>query len=210
MPPPILRAFRARNYRLFFAGQGISLIGTWMQSVAVSWLLYRLTDSPFLLGTLGFAAQAPILLLAPMTGVLADRWPLRRVLVITQALALVQAAVLAVLTLAGYVAPWHLLVLSIVLGAINAFDMPARQAFVPQTVEHLDDLGNAIALNSFLMNGARLVGPTLAGVLIAAIGEGLCFGVNAASYVAVVAALLAMRVKPHAAAARGRSRPGFP
>ncbi len=203
--PPVLRAFRARNYRLFFMGQGISLIGTWMQSVAAGWLLYRLTNSPFLLGALGFAAQAPILVLAPLTGVLADRWPLRRVLVITQLLALVQAAALAVLTLTGHVAAWHLLVLSIVLGVINAFDMPARQAFVPQTVEHLDDLGNAIALNSFLMNGARLVGPTLAGVLIAAIGEGPCFGVNAVSYVAVVAALLAMRVKPHTAAPRGRS-----
>ena len=196
----ILRALRYRNCRLFFGGQGISLIGTWMQSVALSWLVYRLTGSAFLLGAVGFAGQIPILLLAPVAGVLADRWPLRRVLVLTQSAALLQAATLALLTLTGAINVWQIMLLSTLMGVINAFDMPVRQAFVVQMVEQIEDLGNAIALNSFLVNGARLLGPSLAGVLIAAIGEGHCFLLNAVSYVAVIIALLAMRLAP-------RSRP---
>jgi MFS family permease len=195
---------RARNYRLFFLGQGISLVGTWMQSVALSWLVYRLTGSGLMLGLVGFAGQIPVLVLAPLAGVLADRWRLRRVLVITQSLALAQATVLAVLTLTGQIGPGLILALSAVLGIVNAFDMPTRQAFVVQMIEDPADLGNAIALNSFLVNGARLVGPSLAGVLIAAIGEGPCFSLNAISYVAVIAALLAMRLVPRAAVRAAR------
>ena len=170
-----------------------------MQSVALSWLIYRLTGSALLLGTVGFAGQIPILLLTPFAGVLADRWPLRRLVVATQSLALVQAALLAVLTLTKVIAVWHIIALSAVMGIINAFDMPARQAFVAQMVEAPEDLGNAIALNSFLVNGARLVGPSLAGLLIAWVGEGQCFVINAISYIAVIVALLAMTVKPFTA-----------
>ncbi len=200
-----LRALRSRNYRLFFGGQGVSLIGTWMQSVALGWLVYRLTNSAVLLGVTAFAGQVPVLLLAPLTGVFADHWPLRRLLVVTQSVALLQALVLAVLTLSGSVTPAAIIVLSAVLGTVNAFDMPARQAFVIQMLEDPADLGNAIALNSLLVNGARLVGPSLAGLLIAALGEGPCFLLNAISYVGVVIALLAMRLAPRAA--RGAARP---
>ncbi len=188
------RALRHRNYRLFFAGQGISLIGTWMQRIALSWLVYRLTGSALLLGVVGFVGQVPILALAPLAGVLADRWSLRRVLVLTQVVALVQAALLAVLTATGMITYGQLLVLAIALGVINAFDMPVRQAFVVEMVDRPEDLGNAIALNSFLVNGAQLLGPALAGVLIATVGEALCFSLNAVSYFAVIAALAAMRV----------------
>jgi MFS family permease len=200
-PPRTLRALRHPNYRLFFFGQGISMVGTWMQSVALSWLVYRLTGSALLLGTVGFTLQIPVLLLAPLAGVLADRWSLRRVLVLTQSLALAQATALALLTLTGAVSVWHVLVLSAFMGVVNAFDMPVRQAFVVQMVDQPEDLGNAIALNSFLVNGARLIGPSLAGLVIAEIGEGACFLLNAVSYVAVIAALLAMTVKPRAAGA---------
>lgn len=200
-----MRALRSRNYRLFFAGQGISLIGTWMQMVAVGWLVYRLTNSPLLLGLTGFAGQIPVLLLAPLGGVVADQWPLRRLLVITQTLCLVQALLLAGLTLSGTISPAAIIVLSAFLGIINALDMPVRQAFVVEMLADPADLGNAIALNSLLVNGARLVGPALAGVLIAALGEGLCFLLNGISYIAVIAALLAMRVPVRPA--RGAIRP---
>lgn len=201
----LVRALRSRNYRLFFAGQGISLIGTWMQMVAVGWLVYRLTNSPLLLGLTGFAGQIPVLLLAPLGGVVADQWPLRRLLVITQTLCLVQAFFLAGLTLLGTISPAAIIALSAFLGIINALDMPVRQAFVVEMLADPADLGNAIALNSLLVNGARLVGPALAGVLIAALGEGLCFLLNGISYIAVIAALLAMRVP--ARPARGAIRP---
>ena len=188
---------RNRNYRLFFGGQGISLIGTWMQSVALSWLVYRLTGSALLLGTVGFVTQIPILVFSPVAGVLADRWPLRRVLVLTQSLAAVQALVLAGLTLTGLINVWEILVLGTVLGLVNALDMPIRQTFVIQMVDRPDDLGNAIALNSLLVNGARLIGPSIAGLVIAALGEGVCFLLNALSYSAVILALWAMRLPPH-------------
>jgi MFS family permease len=188
----MLRALRHRNYRLFFGGQGISLVGTWMQSVALSWLVYRLTGSAVLLGTVGFIGQIPTLVLGPLAGVIADRAPLRAMLIGTQTAALIQASVLAVLTLNGWITVGQILALSLAAGLINAFDMPTRQAFVVEMVTDPADLGNAIALNSFLVNGARLIGPSLAGLLIAALGEGLCFLLNALSYVAVIAALLAM------------------
>ncbi len=193
---PWLRALRHRNYRLFFGGQSVSLIGTWMQSVAVSWLVLRLTDSPLVLGQVGFAAQIPVLLLGPLAGIVADHWPLRAVLIGMQSAALVQASVLAALTLSHTITVWHVIGLSLLLGTINAFDMTARQAFVVQMVDRPEDLSNAIALNSTLMNGTRLIGPSIAGVVISAIGEGLCFLLNAISYIGVIAALLAMRTPP--------------
>jgi MFS family permease len=190
------RALGSRNYRLFFAGQGISLIGTWMQQVAMIWLVYRLTHSAFLLGVVGFAGQIPTFLLAPFTGVLADRWNRHRTIVVTQTLALLQAATLAILVLTETAQVWHLVVLAVVLGTINALDMPVRQSFIVQMIERKEDLGNAIALNSAMVTATRLLGPSIAGILIGAFGEGICFLVNAISYVAVIAALLAMRVAP--------------
>ncbi|NLI11561.1 MFS transporter [Pelotomaculum propionicicum] len=191
----ILRALGSRNYRLFFGGQGISLIGTWMQIIAMSWLVYRLTDSPLLLGVIGFTGQIPSFVLAPLAGVLADRRDRRRILIVTQTLAMVQAFIVAGLTLTGIIAVWHLVVLSLFLGIVNAFDIPSRQSLVVKMVENKEDLPNAIALNSFLFNGARLVGPTMAGILIALLGEGMCFLLNGLSYIAVIAALLAMRLE---------------
>ena len=203
----LLRALRSRNYRLFFGGQGISLIGTWMQTLAQGWLVYRLTHSATMLGTVGFVGQIPTLLVAPLAGVLADRWRLHRVLLVTQTLAMLQALVFAGLTLSGHIAVWHIVVLALCLGTINAFDMPTRQAFVVEMVETPADLPNAIALNSFLVNGARLLGPSIAGVLVGLFGEGVCFLLNGASYVAVLIALLA-----HAPDAEGAPRriPGTP
>jgi MFS family permease len=191
-----LRTLRYRNYRLFFGGQGISLIGTWMQRIAMSWLVYRLTNSVFLLGIVAFLGQIPTFVLSPLAGVMADRWNRRRVLVITQTLSMVQALVLAVLVLTGTVQIWHIMLLAILLGLVNALDVPARQAFVVEMIEKREDLVNAIALNSALFNGARLLGPSIAGVLIAAVGEGWCFLLNGLSYIAVIAALVAMRIHP--------------
>jgi len=190
------RALRHRNFRLFFAGQSLSLVGTWMQRIALGWLIYRLTDSAFLLGLVGFAGQIPTFLLAPVAGVLADRYDRHRMLLLTQTLAMVQALVLAALVLTGHVAVWHLVVLAVALGAINGFDMPTRQSFMVEMVDDRADLGNAIVLNSTMVNGARLVGPTVAGLLVAAAGEGVCFLVNGLSYLAVIASLLAMRTVP--------------
>jgi MFS family permease len=192
----LLRALHSRNYRLFVAGQGISLIGTWMQQVAMSWLVYRLTGSAMLLGIVGFTGQIPSFLLAPVAGVLADRWEKRRLLFATQTLALIQAALLSVIVLTGVVQIWHNVLLSLFLGMINAFDIPVRQSFVVQMVDSPEDLSNAIALNSSMVHGARLIGPTIAGLLVAVVGEGVCFAVNSASYLAVIAALAAMRVAP--------------
>jgi MFS family permease len=190
----LLRAFRYRNYRLFFGGQGISLVGTWMQQIAMSWLVYRLTDSTFLLGFIGFAGQVPTFLLASVAGVFADRWDRRKLLVLTQALAMLQAFLLAFLTFMGHIAVWHLVILSVFLGLINALDIPVRQSFVIDLVENKDDLGNAIALNSVMFNGARLVGPSIAGLLISIVGEATCFFLNGISFLAIVIALLAMNV----------------
>lgn len=188
-----LRALRHRNYRLFFIGQLISLIGTWMQMVAQSWLVYRLTGSSLLLGTVGFASQIPVFLLAFLGGAAADRYNRHRVVIATQAAAMVLAFALSILTLTGAVQVWHIVVLAALLGVVNAFDMPARQAFVVALVEK-DDLMNAIALNSSIFNGARVLGPSIAGVVIAAIGEGWCFFANGVSYIAVITCLLLMKV----------------
>jgi MFS family permease len=192
----VFRALSHRNYRLFFGGQSISLVGTWMQRIAMGWLVYRLTNSPFLLGLVGFTGQIPTFLFAPLGGVLGDRWDRRRTLVITQTLATLQAGVLAALTMTGVVAVWHIVLLSIFLGLVNACDIPVRQSFVVEMIEDRRDLGNAIALNSSMVNGARLLGPSIAGILIAVVGEGVCFLLNAVSYLAVIWALLAMRTRP--------------
>jgi MFS family permease len=189
------RAFRHRNFQLYFIGMLISVIGTWMQSVAQSWLVYRLTDSPFLLGLTGFAGQIPVFVLAPFGGVVADRYSRHKIIVLTQTLSLVQAGLLAWLTLTGAVTVNAILVLALMLGAINAFDMPARQAFLIELVGK-DELMNAIALNSSMFNGARIVGPALAGAIVALVGEGQCFLLNAVSFIAVIAGLLAMRLEP--------------
>jgi len=194
----MVRALRHRNYRLFFSGQTVSLVGTWMTRIAASWLVYRLTGSALLLGLVGFAGQIPSFLLAPFAGVLVDRWNRHRLLVVTQVLAMVQSAALAGLTLAGVINIWHVLSLSLFQGVINAFDMPARQAFVVEMVEKREDLSNAIALNSSMVNAARLVGPSVGGVIIAAVGEGWCFALDAVSYLAVIASLLLMRIAPRA------------
>ncbi|MDT8068258.1 MAG: MFS transporter [Terriglobia bacterium] len=190
----IARALRHRNYRLFFGGQGISLIGTWMTRVATGWLVYRLTDSAFLLGLVSFASQIPILILGPFAGVWVDRLNRHRVLVITQILSMVESFALAALALPGIITVTEIILLNLFQGCVNAFDMPARQAFVIEMVEDRADLPNAIALNSSLVNGARLIGPSVAGLLIAAFGEGYCFLLDGISYIAVIISLLAMTV----------------
>src|SRR6202789_4981 len=190
------RALRHRNFRLFFVGQSISLIGTWMTRVATSWLVYRLTGSALLLGLIGFAGQIPTFLLAPFAGVLVDRLDRRKMLVWTQALAGLQSLALAGLTIGKVINIHEILWLSVMQGLINAFDMPGRQAFLVQMVEDKRDLGNAIALNSSMVNMARLVGPSLAGLVIGAFGEGYCFLVDGLSYLAVIASLALMRIKP--------------
>jgi MFS family permease len=188
------RALRHRNFRLFFGGQSISLIGTWMTRVATSWLVYRLTGSALLLGTVSFAGQIPMFLFALFAGVWVDRLNRRQVLLWTQALSMVQSLLLAAMTLSGRITiPW-ILALSVAQGVINAFDMPARQAFMVQMVEDRADLSNAIAINSSMVNMARLIGPSLAGLLIAATSEGWCFLIDGVSYIAVIASLLAMRL----------------
>lgn len=190
----IVRALRHRNYRLFFGGQGISLIGTWMTRVATGWLVYRLTGSAFLLGLVSFAGQIPVLFLGPFAGVWVDRWNRHRVLLVTQTLSMLQSFGLAALALAKIITVNEMILLNLFQGAVNAFDMPARQAFVIEMVEQPEDLGNAIALNSSLVNAARLIGPSIAGLLIALVGEGYCFLVDGISYLAVIASLLAMVV----------------
>ena len=191
----ILRSLRHRNYRLFFMGQGVSLIGTWMQSVAMSWLAYRMTNSPLFLGIIAFSGQAPIFFLAPFAGVIADRINRHHIIIATQVAAMAQALVLALLVFTGHVAEWHLIAMSVVIGLINAFEIPTRQAFVYELVDSPENLPNAIALNSFIFNGARLIGPSLAGLIIYLVGEGPCFLINAVSYLAVLIALLMMRLK---------------
>jgi MFS family permease len=223
-PPPlsgqgILRSLRHRNFRLFFIGQGISLIGTWMQQVAMGWLVYQMStamvrgaspeeknaEAAFRLGVVTFASQIPSFLLIPFIGVFLDHWNRHRVVITTQCLAMIQAAMLTALVFAGTVEYWHVIALSVFLGCVNAFDMPGRQAFLPEMLESKEDLSNAIALNSSLFNGARLVGPMLAGFLIALLGVATCFLLNTLSYVAVLIALLAMQI-PRRDSARHRSR----
>ena len=194
------RALRHRNFRLFFGGQLVSLIGTWMQSVALSWLIYRLTGSAGLLGAVSFASQIPVFLLAAVGGMVADRYPRRTVLVITQTTAMLLAGTLAAVTLLEGVRVWHVFAIGAALGIVNAFDIPVRQAFVVEMVERADIM-NAIALNSAMFNGARIVGPAVAGIVVASVGEGWCFFGNAVSYLAVIAGLLRMRI-PYAATTR--------
>ena len=191
--PAALRALRGRTYRLFISGQLVSLIGTWMQTVAQSWLVYRMTGSPAMLGLIGFAGQIPVFVLAPLGGVFADRLNRHGILVITQTTMMILALTLAALTLMGVVRIWQIFVLASLLGVANAFDIPARQAFIVQMVGR-EDLVNAIALNSSMVNGARMVGPAVAGIVVAEVGEGWCFLLNGLSYVAVITALLRMRI----------------
>lgn len=192
--PGIGRALRSRNYRLFFSGQSVSLVGTWITRIATSWLVYRLTNSALLLGLVGFASQVPTLLLAPIAGVIVDRTDKHRLLVWTQVLSALQSAALAALAFTGVISVAWVLILQIVQGMINAFDTPARQAFVVQMVEDRADLPNAIALNSTMVNGSRIIGPSIGGIIIAAVGESWCFAIDAISYVAVIISLLLMRV----------------
>ena len=192
----IIRSFKYRNYRLFFAGQSISLVGTWMERLAIGWLAYKLKDSALILGLVAFAGQIPALFLMPLGGVLADRYNRHKVLIITQTLAMLQAIVLSILVFKGHVTIWHLMMLNFSLGIINSVDMPTRQAFVIEMIGNKDDLSNAIALNSSMVNFARLAGPTLAGIIVAAFGEGMCFLINAISYLAVITSLLLMKITP--------------
>jgi MFS family permease len=191
-----VRALGHRNYRLFFSGQSVSLIGTWLTRVATSWLVYRLTGSAELLGLIGFCGLAPTFFLAPLAGVYVDRRSRHRILVVTQVLSMMQSFALAVLTLLHLITVAEIAALQLLQGLINAFDTPARQAFVVEMIEDRADLPNAIALNSSMFNGARLVGPSVAGILIAAVGEGGCFLIDGISYLAVIASLVAMRLRP--------------
>jgi MFS family permease len=209
----MFRSFRHRNFALFFSGQIISLVGTWMQSVAQSWLVYRLTQSSALLGMVVFASMIPSFVLAPFGGLVADRFDRRRILVTTQSLAMILALVLAGLTIGGVVRVWEIIVLATLLGIVNAFDIPTRQAFVVEIVGR-EDMSNAIALNSSMFNGARVVGPAVAGIVVAAIGEGWCFLLNGLSYIAVIIGLLLMKLAPLVRAseresALGRIAAGF-
>lgn len=189
------RALRNRNYRLFFFGQCISLTGNWIQQVAMNWLVYSLTKSPLLMGVIMFSGSVPSLFLSPFIGVFIDRINKYRTSIILQTLFLIETFIIAILTLMGIIKVWHIIILSISMGITNAFDMPLRQAFVVQLIDRNEDLGNAISLNSSSINLALLIGPAIAGVLIAGFGEGICFLINSFSYMAAIAALLAMRIK---------------
>ncbi len=190
----IFRSLRYRNYRLFFIGQIISLVGTWTQQIALPWLVYRLTDSPLLLGVVSFATQIPALLLTPLAGVMADRWNRYRILIATQTLSMLQAIALAILFFSGHINVWNIILLAMFLGLINAFDMPTRQSFVIKMVDNKEDLNNAIAMNSMMFNSARLIGPAVAGIIIAVSNEGVCFAINAVSFLFVIASLLMMKI----------------
>ena len=197
MSPLIIRSLKYRNFRLFFGGQTISLIGTWMTQVTTSWLVYRLTHSAFLLGLVGFTGQIPVFLFSAFAGVWIDRLNLRRILMVTQVLAMVQSLTLAFLTLTNRITVVEIIALGFFQGLINVFDMPTRQAFVVQMVDNKQDLGNAIALNSFMVNVARLIGPMLAGIIIAKMGEGTCFLIDGLSYIPVILSLLLMILPLH-------------
>jgi len=190
----LLRALKYRNYKLFFSGQLISLIGTWMQSIAMGWLVYRLTDSAFMLGLMGFVSQIPTFFISPFAGVMLDRWNKHSVIVFTQIFSMVQALILAALVLTHSIQIWQIILLNIFIGMVNGFDIPARQAFVIEMIEDRSDLSNAIALNSSMFNAARLIGPSIAGIVIAFFGEGICFLSNGLSYIAVIISLLAMHM----------------
>jgi MFS family permease len=199
------RALRHRNFKLFFVGQGLSVIGTWMTRLATSWLVYRLTGSALLLGTVSFAGQIVSFVLGPFAGVCVERLERRKLLVWTQTAAALQSFALAALTLAHVVTLWEIIALTALQGLINAFDMPGRQSFLVQMVEHPNDLSNAIAINSSMANGARLIGPAIAGLVIGAVGEGWCFLLDGFSYFAVIASLLLMQIKPSDLRRRGTS-----
>src|SRR5882757_8540447 len=192
LPAPF-RSLRHRNFQLFFSGQLISLVGTWMQTIAEAWLIYRLTGSSVLLGLLGFVSQIPIFLLSPIGGLAADRWPRQRVVISTQVASMTLGFTLAALTLTGRIRVWEIIVLATLLGVVNAFDVPARQSFLIEMVGR-EDLLNAIALNSSMFNGARVAGPAIAGILVAVLGEGYCFLLNGISHLAVIAGLFMMRI----------------
>jgi MFS family permease len=187
-------SLRSRNYRMYFIGQGFSLIGTWMGNIALSWLVYRLTGSVFLLGLVGFTNQIPMLILSPISGVLTDRYDRRKMMLLAQVCFLLQSLIMALLVLFNLVEVWHIITLSVIFGIISAFDAPARHSLVIDLIEKPEDLGNAIALNSAIFNAARLVGPAIAGVTIAIVGEGICFLLNAASFIAIIFALLKIRI----------------
>ncbi len=189
------RALNHKNFRLYFGGQGISIVGTWVQRIALTWLVYRLTNSAFLLGVVGFSGQIPILIITPFAGVLADRLDKHKILLYTQALSMIQAFVLAVLVLTNAIQVWEIIALSTILGVFDALDMPTRQSFMVEMIgNNRDDLGNAIAINSSMVNSARLIGPSIAGILISLFGEGWCFLLNAISYIAVIVSLLKMEL----------------
>ncbi len=191
----MLRAFRHRNFRLYFGGQSISLIGTWVQQIALSWTIYQLTHSSFLLGLVSFAGQLPLFIVTPFAGVLVDRWNRHRTLVITQTLSMLQAFALAILVNAGFLNVGLLITLNVVAGIILAVDLTARQAFMVEMVGSANDLPNAIALNAFVINGGRMLGPAIAGALLTVVSPAVCFYVNAISYIPVIGALLLMRVR---------------
>jgi MFS family permease len=200
--PHMMRALRSQNYRYFFVGYGISQIGIWMQNLALNWLVYRLTGDEFMLGLLNFAGQFPILILTPIMGVIADRWNRRKLLILTQTLELIQAAVLATMVLSGFInkteEAWYLIGMNLTLGIINSLDIPVRQSFVADMVYSLDDLGSAVPLNQLLMSGTRILGSFIAGYVVTIWGEGMCFFFNSATVLAIIAAVLAMKITPRA------------
>jgi len=191
----IFRGLKYRNFRIFFIGQSMSLMGTWMQNIAMSWLVYRMTNSPFMLGLIAFSSQVPSFFLGPLAGVIVDRHDKKKLIILTQLLSMAQAFILAVLTLTGLINVQTIFILGIFLGCVNALDIPARQAFIVEMVEDKKDLGNAIALNSLVFNSARLIGPSIAGVLIAIVGEGVCFLINSFSFLAILKSLFSIKVK---------------
>ncbi len=201
---PILRAFRYRNFRLYFGGQSISLIGTWIQQIALGWTIYQLTHSSWLLGLVSFAGQLPPFVLTPFAGVLIDRWSRHRTLIVTQSLSMVQAFLLAIVVSTHLLHVWNLIALNVLAGIILAVDLPARQAFMVEMVGSGEDLPNAVALNAFVINGGRMLGPAIAGLLLTLVSPAVCFYLNAISYIPVVAALMAMRVhEKHIEASHG-------
>lgn len=200
--PDLVRALRYRNYRFYFSGQLVSVVGTWTQQIAMSWLVYRLTGSVLMLGVVAFAGQIPVLFLAPLGGLWVDRVDRRLLLLWTQSLSMAQALLLAVLTLTHAVQPWHLVALALLLGAINAVDVPARQSFVVRLIDRRDDLPNAIALNSLTVNAARFLGPSIGGLVVSVAGEAACFLINAVTYLTVIIALAAIRVEREAGISR--------
>ena len=192
----MVRAFRHRNFRLYFSGQCVSMVGTLMQGVALSWVVYQLTHSAVLLGWVGFAGQLPLFLLTPLAGVFVDRYSRHKILIITQTVIMSFALLMALLAFTHHLAVWNILLLNVLGGTMLSIDMPSRQAFVADLVEHGDDLSNAVALNSFIVNGAKILGPTMAGLALSILNPAFCFLVNGLSYIAVIAALRAMQIAP--------------